>query len=47
MVICECWAFLSDMVVNVFLPWLDVSVGKAFLTGSGISVEYDEYLPGG
>ena len=23
---------LSDMVVDVFLPWLDVSVGMAFLT---------------
>ena len=23
---------LSDMVVDVFLPWSDVSVGRAFLT---------------
>ena len=32
MVICECWACFSDMVMDVFLPWSDVSVGRAFLT---------------
>ena len=55
MVKCECWAYLSDMVVDVFLPWSDVSVGRAFLTWfldvflpwSDISVEEDEYLHGG
>ena len=47
MVRCECWACLFDMVVDVFLPWLDVSVGLAFLTGSDISAEEDEDLPGG
>ena len=40
-------AFLSDMVVDVFLPWLDVSAGQAFLTRSDISVEEDEDLHGG
>ena len=39
--------YLSDMVVFVFLPWSDVSVGRAFLTGSDISVEEDEDLLGG
>ena len=38
---------LSDMVVDVFLPWSDVSVGWAFLNGSDISVEEDEDLHGG
>ena len=38
---------LFDMVVDVFLPWSDVSVGKAFLTGSDISDEEYEYLHGG
>ena len=38
-------AFLSDMVVDVFLPWLDVSVGRAFMTRSDISAE--EGQPGG
>ena len=38
---------LSDMVVDVFLPWLDVSAGRAFLTRSNISVEEDEDLPVG
>ena len=47
MVRCEYWACLPDMVVDVFLPWSDVSVGQAFLTGSDISVEEDEYLHGG
>ena len=47
MVRCECWACLSDMVLDVFLSWSDVSVGRAFLTGSNISAEEDEYLPGG
>ena len=47
MVRCECWACLSDMVVDVFLPWSDVSVGKDFLTGSNISAEEDEDLPRG
>ena len=47
MVRCECWACLYDMVVDVFLPWSDVSVGWAFLTGSDISVEEDEDLHGG
>ena len=46
MVRCECWVFLSDMV-GVFIPWSDVSVGKAFLTGLDISVEEDEVLPRG
>ena len=31
MVRCECWAFLT-WVLDVFLPWSDVSVGHAFLT---------------
>ena len=45
---CECWPCLSDMVVDVFLPWSDVSAGRAFLTGLDIlSVEEDEYLYGG
>ena len=35
----ECWVCLSDMVVDVFLPWSYVSVGRAFLIGSDISVE--------
>ena len=47
MVRCECWACLSDMMVDVFLLWSDVSVGRAFLTKSDISVEEDEDLPGG
>ena len=41
MVKCECWACLSDMVVDVFLPWSDVSVGWAFMTRSDISVGWD------
>ena len=32
MVICECWACLSDMVLDVFLSWSDVSAGWASLT---------------
>ena len=28
---CECWAFLT-WIFDVFLPWLDVSAGRAFLT---------------
>ena len=47
MVRCECWAFLSDMMVDVFLSWSDVSDGWAFLRGSDISVEEDEDLHGG
>ena len=43
---------ISDMVVDVFLPWSDVSVGWAFLTWlrdvfllwSDISLEEDEDL---
>ena len=31
MVRCECWAFLT-WLLDVFLPWSDVSVGRAFLT---------------
>ena len=46
MVRCECWACLSDMV-DVFIPWSDVSVGRAFLIGSDIIVEEDEDLLGG
>ena len=42
---CECWACLFDMVVDVLLPWSDVSVGRAFMTGSNISAKEDEYLP--
>ena len=41
----DCWACLSDMVVDVLLPWSDVSVGRAFMTGSNISAEEDEDLP--
>ena len=44
---CECWACLSDMMVDVFLSWSNVSVGWAFLTGSDISAEEDEDLHGG
>ena len=44
---CECWACLSDMVVDVLLPWSDISAMWAFLTGSDISVEEDEDLHGG
>ena len=29
---CECWSCLSDMVLDVFLSWSDVSVGKAIMT---------------
>ena len=29
---CECWVCLSDMVLDVFLSWLDVSVGWVILT---------------
>ena len=47
MLICECWAFLSDMVVDVFLPWSNLSVGQAFLTRSDISAEEDEDLHSG
>ena len=43
MVKCECLACLSDMV-DVFIPWSYVSAGRAFLTGSDISVEEDEDL---
>ena len=45
MVRCECWACLSDMMVDVFLSWSDV--GQAFLTGLDISDEEDEDLHGG
>ena len=38
---------LSDMVVDVFLPWLDVSVGRAFLTGLDIIADKDEELSRG
>ena len=38
---------LYDMVVDVFLPWSDGSVGRAFLTRSDISVEEDGDLLGG
>ena len=31
MVRCECWAFLT-WIQDVFLPWSDVSAGRAFLT---------------
>ena len=52
MVICEYWACHSNMVVDVFLPWSDVSVGKDFLTCMldvllpwlDIKAEEDEYL---
>ena len=44
MVICECWTCLSDMVVDVFLPWSDVSTRWAFLTRSDISAEEDLLL---
>ena len=37
---------ISDMVVDVFLPWLDVSVGQSFFTRLDISVEEDEDLHG-
>ena len=47
MVKCECWEYLSDMVVDVFLPWSDVSTGWTFVTGSDTSVEEDEDLHGG
>ena len=47
MVVCECWVCLPYMVVDVFLPWSDLSVRQAFLTGSDISVEEDEDLHGG
>ena len=43
-VTCACH---SDMVVDVFLPWSDVSVGKDFMARSYISVEEYEDLPGG
>ena len=46
MVRCECWACLSDMV-DVFIPWSDISTGQAFLNGLDISAEEDEDLPGG
>ena len=32
------------MMVDVFLSWSDVSVGRAFLTGLDISVEENEDL---
>ena len=55
MVRCECWVCLSNMVVDVFLPLSDVSVGMAFLTWFldvflpwlDISAEEDEDLHGG
>ena len=37
---------ISNMVVDVFLSWLDVSVGQAFLIGLDISAEEDEDLHG-
>ena len=50
MVGCKCWAFLT-WFLDVFLPWSDISVGRAFLTWfipwSDISVEDDEDLHGG
>ena len=54
MVRCECWAFLAWMQ-DVFLLWLDVSVGWAFLTWmkdvflpwSDISTEEEEDQHGG
>ena len=44
---CECWACLSDMMVDVFLSWSNVSAGRAFLTRLDISAEEDEDLPRG
>ena len=48
MVIFECWACLFKMVMDVFLPWSDVSVGRVFLTWFipwlDISVEDNEDL---
>jgi len=32
MIRCECWACLSDMVLDVFLSWSDVSAGRAIPT---------------
>ena len=46
MVICECWVCVYD-IVDVFIPWSDVSAGWAFLTGSNISAKEDEDLHGG
>ena len=47
MVRCECSACLFDMVVDVLLPWSDVSAGWTFLIGLDVNVEEDEYLHGG
>ena len=33
MVRCECWACLSDMVLDVFLPWSDVRAGPLWHDG--------------
>ena len=54
MVRCECWDFMT-WLLDVFLPWFDVSAGRAFLTWlldvflpwSDISAEEGEYLHGG
>ena len=40
MIRCEYCAYLSDMVLDVFLSWSDVSAGHSDL-GSNISVEED------
>ena len=38
----ECWACLSNMVLDVFLSWSNVSVGRAILTSRlDISTEED------
>ena len=42
---CECWVCLSNMVLDVFLPWSAVSSRRAFLNRSDIGVEDDEDLP--
>ena len=44
---CECWACLSNMVVDVFLSWSYVDAGRDFLTGLDISAKEDEDLHGG
>ena len=40
------WAILI-WFLDVFLSWSDISVGRAFLTQSNISVEEDEDILGG
>ena len=37
---------LFDMVVDVFLSWSNVSVGRAFLDGLDISAKEDEDIHG-